>query len=59
MYNKWRSRKYRLVWGVILIATTLCYLDKVDGQTWALVVGTTVGWYEKVNVDQKKALGGQ
>ena len=48
------GRKFWMVVGVILLATTGLYLDKLSGGEWVTVMVLLINGYITVNVWQKK-----
>lgn len=53
MADRLTSRKFLLAVLVVLCATGLCAFGKIDGATYAMVVGGVVSAYLAANVTQK------
>lgn len=52
--NNWTSTKFASQILVLFLSAGLLYLGKLDGTTWALLVGGIVGTYATANVAEKR-----
>lgn len=52
--NRYRSRTYWLVWGCVILGTTLTYSSKLEGTGWVtLVLGLVAAWQLRRYGDNK------
>lgn len=47
--SSWTSRKFWQSNGIVVIATGLCLLGRLDGTMWSATVLAAAGWYGYLN----------
>lgn len=53
-FNRYRSRTYWLCWGVLILASALCYFKGIDGAGWVTTaLGTVAAWQARRAWDNK------
>lgn len=52
--SRYRSRTYWLCWGILILASALCWAGGIDGAGWVTVtLGTLGGWQARRAYDNR------
>ena len=56
--GRYLSRTYWMAWGIILLATWLCFSDKIIGSGWITIVGGVMAMWQARRYADNKLEGG-